>query len=213
MAESGKAQAIGGLTRGKAILIAVLAVVLLVVLYVQFGRGGGHTSSNPVGYIPRRPLVVPPASSESTAATAANAGAALAKKVESENKLSTTNVVVDETRWKSPNLADVTDYDPFALPATFPKAESAEAAAGGGNEVAAIAAAEDAKRLADAIEQLQRELDELEQMGVQVVVRERDQYVAMVGDRTLHVGDEIRGFIVTEIDPKLGVRVERKGTQ
>jgi hypothetical protein len=45
------------------------------------------------------------------------------------------------------------------------------------------------------------------------VVRERDQYVAMVGDRTLHVGDEIKGFIVTEIDPQEGVRVERKATE
>jgi hypothetical protein len=212
MAESSKAQTSGGLTRGKAILIAVLGVVLLVVLYVQFGRGG-DTNSNAVGYIPRRPLVVPPASSESTAATAGNAGAAVAKKLESENKLSTTNVVVDETRWKSPNLAEVTDYDPFALPATFPKPEAEQAGAASVDEVAATAAAEDAKRLADAIEQLQRELDDLEQMGVQVVVRERDQYVAMVGDRTLHVGDEIRGFIVTEIDPTRGVRVERKGAQ
>ena len=33
--------------------------------------------------------------------------------------------------------------------------------------------------------------------------------MAMIGDRMLHVGDEINGFTVTEIDPK-GVRVERK---
>jgi hypothetical protein len=31
----------------------------------------------------------------------------------------------------------------------------------------------------------------------------------MIGDRTVHVGDEINGFTVTEIDPKTGVRVER----
>jgi hypothetical protein len=43
-----------------------------------------------------------------------------------------------------------------------------------------------------------------------VIVRERDQYAAMIGDRIVHVGDEINGFTVTVIDPASGVRVERK---
>ena len=36
--------------------------------------------------------------------------------------------------------------------------------------------------------------------------------MAMIGDRMVHVGDEINGFTVTEIDPQ-GVHVERKATQ
>ena len=47
------------------------------------------------------------------------------------------------------------------------------------------------------------------QRGVHVIVREGDQYVAVIGDRMLHVGDEINGFTVTAIDPD-GVHVERK---
>ncbi len=67
--------------------------------------------------------------------------------------------------------------------------------------------------MAEAVAQLQMQLRELEQRGVQVIVRERDQYAAMIGDRVVHVGDEIDGFTVTVIDPTSGVRVERKSTQ
>jgi hypothetical protein len=121
--------------------------------------------------------------------------------------------MVDEARWKSPKLADVLEYDPFALPESFPKPKTLDPAGNnGGDSLVAAAAADDARKLADAIEQLQRELNELKAAGVQVIVRERDQYVAMIGDRTLHVGEEIKGFTVTKIDPS-GVVVERKPSQ
>ena len=73
----------------------------------------------------------------------------------------------------------------------------------------AAAAADDAKKLAEAVEKLHMQLEELKQRGVHVIVREGDQYVAWIGDRMLHVGDEINGFTVTAIDPD-GVHVERK---
>ena len=69
--------------------------------------------------------------------------------------------------------------------------------------------AEAAAKLAEAIESLQTELISLQERGVHVIIRGRDQYVAMIGDRTVHVGDEINGFTVTAIEPD-GVRVERK---
>jgi hypothetical protein len=49
----------------------------------------------------------------------------------------------------------------------------------------------------------------LQERGVNVIVRGRDEYVAMIGNRTVHVGDDIDGFTVTAIEPD-GVRVERK---
>jgi hypothetical protein len=209
MAETKKGGSKGGLTRGKAILIASLAVVLLGVLYVQFGSGGDSAaSSEPFGYKPRQVVAASIASIASPAAAAVN------KKLAAESSLPTgVTSVVDESRWKSPNLKEVVNYDPFALPSSFPKQEELEASPVSGDGVVAEAAADDAKKLADAIDRLERQLAELKEQGVQVVVRERDQYVAMVGDRTVHVGDEINGFIVTDIDPTYGVRVERKGTQ
>ncbi len=130
-------------------------------------------------------------------------------------QISSTSAVaagVDETRWKSPKLADVVGYDPFALPSTFPKPKTIDPSDANAEGLVAAAAEEDAKKLADAIAQLQTQLQTLKERGVQVIVRERDQYVAMIGDRTLHIGDEINGFTVTEIDPG-GVVVERKASQ
>ena len=66
-----------------------------------------------------------------------------------------------------------------------------------------------ASQLADTVAKLQTELEELRQRGVSVIVKQHDEYVAMIGDRTIHVGDEINGFTVTAIEPD-GVRVERK---
>ena len=120
--------------------------------------------------------------------------------------------VVDATKWKSPPLTDVVAYDPLAVPDTFPKPKLTEKN-GKGEGLVNAAEADDAKKMAEAIAQLQMQLRELEQRGVQVIVRERDQYAAMIGDRVVHVGDEIDGFTVTVIDPTSGVRVERKSTQ
>jgi hypothetical protein len=63
--------------------------------------------------------------------------------------------------------------------------------------------------MAEAIESLRLELEQLQQRGVHVILRGRDEYVAMIGDRTIHVGDEISGFTVTAIEAD-HVRVERK---
>jgi hypothetical protein len=186
--------------------MGVLAIVLLGVLYLQFGRSSGDSGFESVGSAPRRR---PPATSAAPPEIAGNA-----EKKHAMDKGSSAAVVtvVDERRWKSPDLADVVDYDPFAMPSSFPKSEVAAVGTKERN-LATAAAAEDAKRLADAIAQLQRQLEELKQRGVQVIVREGDQYVAMIGDRTVHVGDEINGFTVTGIDLRSGVSVERKSAQ
>jgi hypothetical protein len=196
----------GALTRGKAILIGILSVVLVVVLYVQFGAGGKKSGSEAVGYRPARPaLAIRPASSAATAVTLATAKGAPGK--DKDN----TAAIIDGTLWKSPQVAAVMAYDPFALPAAFP--QPPKVAGGGkgkdGQALIAAAEAEEAKRLADAVEKLHMELKELRERGVHVIVREGDQYAAVIGDRMLHVGDKINEFTVMAIDPD-GVHVERK---
>jgi hypothetical protein len=190
-----------GLTRGKAALIGVLTIVLAGVIYVQYGRRGDEgvlTPTNTAAYRPPARRAAPPTASES------------ALQAESELNIQSALLDFDQTRWKSPELSTVIAYDPFALPAAFPQPPQA----GGDPRLAAgplseAAAALRAKLLADAIERLQMQLEELKQRGVHVIVNQNDHYVAMIGDRMIHVGDEINGFTVTEIDPK-GVRVERK---
>ena len=46
-----------GLTRGKAILIGILSVVLVAILYIQFGHGGEKPSGEAIGYRPPRPAL------------------------------------------------------------------------------------------------------------------------------------------------------------
>jgi hypothetical protein len=201
------------LTRGKAILIAVLGVVLVVVLYVQFGRRGETLATETVEYRPRQTPAMPaPAPATATAKPAATVTTQVTPGAKAPAGTQVVAVpIIDETKWKAPPLAKAAAFDPFALPAAFP--QPAKVTKDGKvlntEGLIAAAAADDAKRLADAIEKLQTELEELKQRGVHVIIRERDQYAAMIGDRMLHVGDEINGFTVTAIDPN-GVHVERK---
>ncbi len=192
-----------GLTRGKAMLIGALAIALVGVLYVQYGRSGGG---------PEQPLADTVASrapaSRSPRSTSAKTAATAA---EPDNETEGGLFEFDQAKWKSPELTTVIAYDPFALPATFPQPPSFAGGSGASAGAAdAATAAEDAQQLADALEDLRSQLEELKQRGVHVIVSQNDQYVAMIGDRLIHVGDEINGFTVTEIDPNDGVRVERK---
>lgn len=193
------------LTRGKAALIGILAIVLVGVLYMQRGASDTGVSSEPIASAPRPRAPAPSANQPATSAAE--------KKTQSDNGPRVTiAAVVDETHWQSPNLADVVDYDPFALPATFPRPPVIGLAASTADGLVAEAAANDAQKLAEVLSRLQMQWEELQQRGVHIIVRERDQYVAVIGDRMVHVGDEINGYTITEIDPQ-GVHVERKVPQ
>jgi hypothetical protein len=46
----------------------------------------------------------------------------------------------------------------------------------------------------------------LKQQGVHAIIKREREYVAIIGDKEVHVGDEIDGFTVIAIDAD-GVRV------
>ena len=187
-----------GATPKKLALIAVLGVVLIVVLYVQFGRPSEESPAVSVEP-PVRPRPV-------ANRTKTRQVSELAASAELSGDISTT----DFDKWRPQELATVIHHDPFALPASFPQplpmdAEAAFAELGDqSNEQAADAVAS----LDQRIQQSRAELESLRNLGVQVLMRQGDGYVAMVGDRTIHVGDEINGFTVVAIDAN-GVRVAR----
>jgi hypothetical protein len=194
-----------GLTRGKAILIGVLSAVLLVVVYVQYSRlsGGGAVAAEEA--VVSTPTPTRAARPSRRARVEAEKAAS-----NSDGETHTALLEFDQTKWKSPELAKVVAYDPFALPSSFPQpARLVDDAAEAIGETSEAVAAARAKEQADALEALQAQLEDLQQRGVHVIFSQNQQYVAMIGDRTVHVGDEINGFTVTEIDPKTGVRVER----
>jgi hypothetical protein len=192
-----------GLTRGKAAIIAVLAVTLVVVVYVKYGPSGANNRSDGlVGAFMRR------AAPRSGGAAADSTSANSQQPPSSAGALHST--AVEAAKWKAPDLSVVLAYDPFALPPEFPQPAHASRALQAAQESNAEAMdAADADQLAEALESLRMELEQLQQRGVHVIVRGRDEYVAMIGERTIHVGDEINGFTVTAIEAD-HVRVERK---
>jgi hypothetical protein len=58
------------------------------------------------------------------------------------------------------------------------------------------------------VQEIQAKLAELKERGVRVIINAKDA-VAVIGDRTVHVGDDLEGFTVKAIQSD-GVVVERK---
>ena len=192
-----------GLTRGKAALIGVLAVVLLAVIYIQYGSSDAEEAVLPEA-ARSRPAAQP---------VTTTASPSTIRQEQADSNLQSALAEFDRTRWQAPELTEVIAYDPFALPEAFPQPPRAALDPRLAGEGADVSSADlDAQHLAEAVESLQSQLEELQQRGVHVIIGGGDQYVALIGDRTLHVGDEINGFTVTAIEPD-GVRVERKGLE
>lgn len=199
-----------GLTPGKMMLIGVLSVTLVGVIYIQYGPSGSDGAEAEVDATTDANVPPTPQLPRFTASTPAPVAAALAP---TDGSSDSTLLTWEEKRWAAPDVARIVEHDPFALPPTFPQPVQVANAQGLTRDgIIAADAATRASQLADAVAKLQTELDSLRARGVSVIVRERDEYVAMIGDRTLHVGDEIDGFTVTAIEPN-GVRVEKKVQQ
>ncbi len=187
-----------GVTPGKLVLIAMLAVVLCGVLYLQFGPIGGQTSTR---------VALPAAAADSTIrTTTATAQAAPAAAADDATLRKKTGAVAT---WQSPDLKPVIEYDPFALPASFPQPGHADnSAALAQSAAAAEAAAAEQAALQAERSKSESELQGLRQQGVHVIIKRDDHFVAMVGDQEVHVGDQIDGFTVIAIDAD-GVRVAK----
>ena len=182
-----------GATPGKLALIGVLAVILIAVLYLQFGRSGaGQATSRTAPRKRPESKAVQPAT---PVAAPTMPGQVPRKKMRNMN------------RWTPPELAAVIRYDPFALPAAFPRPRRVEEpgaladVATGQSDPAAEQVALEQQRA-----QMQQRLEELRHQGVRVIVKGRDEYVAVVGDQEIRVGDQIQGFTVVAIDSD-GVKV------
>jgi hypothetical protein len=208
-----KAQQLGA-TPGKLALVGVLAVVLLGVLYSKYGgtKDGGtaNHAARPTAPppAPSKPLIPAPITVETLSAPAATVNEPRKKTGATEN-------------WQSPELAAVVEYDPFRLQASLQQAdkdwELAQAAAQQAKLVAErakqlkeatlakMAALEQAEQDRLAAIEVERkasesELQGLQKQGVGVIIKKKKEFVAMVGDQEVRVGDQINGFTVVAID-------------
>ena len=185
-----------GATPGKLILIGVLAVVLLAVLYIQFGGSGA-----PTGPAARKPKSARPAATRRVAVRRGDG-----RVEEARTETGGPQQSVDKAIWAPPELDAVAAYDPFALPYRFPQPYSSDTGAANVNPDTGKSGVD---ALAREREQIAQRLDELRKRGVQAITKENGEWVASIDGRTIHVGDEIDGLKVTEITPS-GIRVERK---
>jgi len=178
-------------TPGKLVLIGVLTAVLAGVLYLQYAPQGAPASAAPSA---------PRAASTAAVVAAKNPQAAAPAERKKTGKVA---------NWHAPGLESVVAYDPFALPAAFPKPPTPEEAA---LAQSAAASTEDAAQrqaeLEAARQKSESELLGLKQQAVKVMITRNDEFVAIVGDQVVHVGDELNGFRVIAIDSD-GVHVAK----
>lgn len=179
-----------GVTPGKLVLIAVLGVVLVAVLYHQFAPTLPTAPNSPAP-----PAPVARAASRLRKATAADAKTT---SVDQSPRKKTGAVAT----WQSPDPTSAVKYDPFALPASFPRPQQIDNEAGlaqAGDAQAEVAAAQQAALEAERT-QSESQLLSLKQQGVRMVIKNDNTAVAMVGDKAVHVGDKVDGFTVIAID-------------
>lgn len=175
-----------GATPGKLALIGVLAIVLCGVLYLQFGP-----TAKPASRSATRPM----AATESTTKPSHSSAAVAVSVATAAAPHRKTGALAN---WHSPKLASIVEYDPFALPASFPQPASVK------ENTATVQNANQARSAAEQLAALQAErtkseaeLKKLQQEAVQIII---DRKVAVVGGREVHVGDKINGFTVISID-------------
>jgi hypothetical protein len=185
-----------GVTPGKLALIGVLAVALVGVLYLQYGPTTKRAPTT---------TLRPPAEPESAASPARATSPADAAHASATAPRKKTGAI---TGWQSPELGSIVQYDPFALPTSFPQPRQIEVAGATSPTKTAEEASAQQAALAEERTKSETELQGLRQQGVQAILRRDDQYVAIVGDHEVHVGDQINGFTVIAIDAD-GVRLAK----
>ncbi len=174
MAEQGR-MARTGATPGKLVLIAVLAIVLVVVLVVQFGGDAEPTAANAKRPLARRRPALPVVK------------ASLAPRpVVTPHVVTTTTAV---KHWSPIPMEEIRQYDPFALPSWGQVAQAAPAEQS--SNPATNQDPRDAER--------RTALAKLMQQGVSIVVVNGDRRTATIGERTVAVGDTLLGYRVKAI--------------
>ncbi len=174
----------GSVSPVKLVLAAVLSVTFVVVLIVQFGDA---SSTDKAGL----------RKGARTARVRSPRGGSAAETVEDPAGLDASERPA--LPWRIRKLADVLQHDPFKLPAEFSQYRDSAAA------TSKLGAREEAVRRQEELlrKRAQRDqaLEELRKEGVKAVVGGGSSgNVAIVGSKTVRVGDELNGFRIIAIE-------------
>ncbi len=208
MASPKKRMALGA-TPGKLCLSVVLGIILIVVLYLELSKGG---SANAQATTLPPPVVARPPRSTATKTNNRQNSQVISADV---SQLQSSN---DRDNWNAVALDSIFKHDPFAVPAAFlpPPSEHSEPTAkvptGSApkmdNSMALDKQREEREKQAAAEAKARDDaMNALEKQGVSLVLRDGNQWIAVVGDITIRVGDQLGAFRVVEILPD-GVVIE-----
>lgn len=171
-----------GLTPAKGGIVAVLALILVVVLFMQFGGPSASTSRPARRAGPGR-----------AAATSAPQHAGPQSSSAADLLAAST-----ATPWPTLDITKIVEFDPLQLPRRVAakiraEKEKQEREAQKTRVLTSQKAKEQAERAAA--------LATLRQSGVELIVESNGQVVAFVGTRSVRIGDTISGLKVTAIRP------------
>ena len=174
---------LSGAFRTNLSLIVVLTIVLVGVLWMQFG-GGEHAVSDreKVGGTAVAPSVEAPSRRRPTQPTSANEKIGIARRL-----------------WPQLSDADAMNHDPFAAPDARLESSTPDSA-----EDEGISAVEVARRRDEEEQRLARRkkaLATLQKRGMTVFIQGTDGAAVTIGSRVVRAGDVIDGFRVLAITP------------
>lgn len=210
MASPKKRMALGA-TPGKLCLSVVLGIILIAVLYFELSKGGSANAQTTTAPPPRPAGARAPRSTVTHTTQRRNSQAI-------PSDVSQPQSPIDRDLWNAVALDSVFKHDPFAVPAAFlppPSEQSgpiAKEPTGSApdldNSLSLEKQREEREKQAAAEAQARDDaMNALEKQGVNVVLRDGNQWIAVVGDKTIRVGDQLGGFRVIEILPN-GVVIE-----
>jgi hypothetical protein len=166
--------------------VGVLATIFVTVLIFQFGTAGASpkplVSKAGQPDIPRPPTVTRAA----TGTAAANSGQETPKSGHPKS----------DHPWPGFPLAKVLEFDPFAQPASLAAVHDG-IPTGSNVKDLAVQKSEDAEKKHA---QRERAITQLRQEMVRAVVGTNHGFAAIVGKKTIRVGDQFHGFRVKEIN-------------
>jgi hypothetical protein len=183
-----------GATRGKLMLVGALAVILFAVVYWNFFREAPGDRATATATPGRDGKASAPPSPTGTRDETPPVEATAASLRES-------NGPPQRVSWPDFELAGVAAFDPFAPSDQFPQPRLAEAP----DSSSAAAANEPLEPGAETEQTLS--LATIKEQGVELVMRNGQEYVARIGGKEVRVGDKIGDFRVVEIDLR-GVTLE-----
>ncbi len=208
MASPKKRMALGA-TPGKLCLSVVLGIILIVVLYSELSKGGSANAQTTT--VPPPAVARPPRSTATKTTNGQNP-----KLIPADvSQLQSPN---DRDIWNAVALDSAFKHDPFAVPAAFLPPPSENSAPIAQEPTSSVPRADNSLALDKQREEREKQaaaeakarddaMNALEKQGVSLVLRDGNEWIAVVGDITIRVGDQLGAFRVVEILPD-GVVIE-----